>query len=401
VPAYITLVDRDGRLKAVNQPLAKALRMPASTLEGRPLRDVVGKRLYAIAEPYIARALQGEEVTFEANVRMHDGEHDLLEHYVPERDEDGQVIGFYTMALDITERKRAERHIAGSERRMRTIADNLPVLIAYIGADRRYQLCNQTYTDWFGKPASELEGVHHDDLSPSPARRTAVTEALKGKRTEMEEEWTFLTGTRHVHSVYIPDIEPDGTVRGLHGLTTDVTATKLNELRLANLARHDALTGLPNRRHFEEVLDEAVARAKRSLRPMALLFLDIDHFKQINDTHGHEAGDEVLQAFATRLRSAVRSTDTVSRLAGDEFTVILEGLMAEHEAETVALKITEAIKPRVMLKSGCEIALSSSIGVAVYNAEAGDPATLVGTADRALYAAKAAGRATHRTLKVA
>jgi diguanylate cyclase (GGDEF)-like protein len=97
----------------------------------------------------------------------------------------------------------------------------------------------------------------------------------------------------------------------------------------------------------------------------------------------------------------VRSTDTVSRLAGDEFTVILEGLTAEHEAETVALKITEAIKPPVLLKSGCEIPLSSSIGVAVYNAEAGDPSTLVGTADRALYAAKAAGRATHRMLMVA
>jgi diguanylate cyclase (GGDEF)-like protein/PAS domain S-box-containing protein len=296
---------------------------------------------------------------------------------------------------DISERKAAEQRLVESENRTRTIADNLPVLIAYIGADRRYKFCNATYGVWFKRPASAVIGRRHDDLGPSPARQQAVEQALGGQRLELTEEFEFPSGLRHVHTVYIPDLDANGEVLGVHALTTDVTEIKLNEDRLAALARRDTLTGLPNRRHFEEALPEAAARARRAQRPMALLFLDIDHFKAINDTHGHAAGDAALISFARRLRDCVRTTDTVARLAGDEFTVILETLGSFEEAGVVADKILAAMTTPVPYETTV-IHLSTSIGIAVYDGLVGDPGLLVRRADEALYESKAAGRATHR-----
>src|SRR5439155_3250348 len=127
----------------------------------------------------------------------------------------------------------------------------------------------------------------------------------------------------------------------------------------------DVLTGLPNRRQFEEKLQEAVARSKRSDRPMALMFLDVDHFKQINDTHGHAAGDAVLKEFAARLQRCVRITDTVARLAGDEFVIILEGLHDIEDAELVARKIRAALQPPFVWGDLALSRITSSIGVVV------------------------------------
>lgn len=400
IPAFITLVDREGQVKAVNRSLSKALHTHPAALVGLSLPQMVGKRLYGVAKPHIDKVLEGEVVSFEATVRFGDGMHHLLEHYVPERDADGTVTGFYTMALDITDRKRAEQRVVESENRMRTIADNLPVLIAYVGADRRYKFCNATYGDWFGRPASEVLGRHHDELGPSVARRQAVDRALGGERVELDEEYPFPSGLRHVHSTYIPDLDANGEVLGVHALTADVTQSKLEQERLATLARHDALTGLPNRRHFEEVLHDAALRSQRAHRPMALLFLDIDHFKTINDTYGHDAGDAVLATFAARLRGCVRSTDTVARLAGDEFTIILEALGAPEEAAIVADKVLASMAIPLIYE-GTSIPLSTSIGVATYDGKSGDPGTLIRRADEALYDSKAAGRATYRSRLVA
>lgn len=396
IPAFITLIGRDGQVKAVNRSLSKALKTHPSSLVGLSLVQMVGHRLYALAKPYIDRVLDGEVVSFEATVPLGDGRRHLLEHYVPERDEEGRVTGFYTMALDITDRKQAEQRVIQSETRMRTIADNLPVLIAYIGADRRYKFCNATYGKWFRRPPDDVVGRRHDELGPSPQRRAAVDRALGGERVELTEEFMFPSGPRHVHSVYVPDVDGRGNVMGVHALTSDVTDVKINEDRLAALARRDALTGLPNRRQFEEVLHEAVARARRAQRPMALLFLDIDHFKAINDTYGHEAGDAVLISFANRLSACVRSTDTVARLAGDEFTMILETLSAADESSIVADKVLAAMSVPLVYE-GRSIHLSTSIGIATYDGTTGDPATLVRRADEALYESKAAGRATHRS----
>jgi len=151
------------------------------------------------------------------------------------------------------------------------------------------------------------------------------------------------------------------------------------------------LTGLPNRRGYGERLEEALGRARRNRQPVALMFLDVDHFKQVNDTLGHAAGDAVLHEFAQRVKASVRFTDTVSRLAGDEFTVILEGIKSADEAALVAGKILNAFAAPFTLEQG-ERRVSTSIGVAYAANAALTIAELGEAADQALYAAKEQGR---------
>jgi diguanylate cyclase (GGDEF)-like protein len=192
----------------------------------------------------------------------------------------------------------------------------------------------------------------------------------------------------------------------------DITERRRAQEELAALSRIDTLTQLPNRRSFLERLEEALARSRRSGRALALMYLDVDHFKQINDTHGHAVGDEVLVAFARRLQACVRSTDTVARLAGDEFVIILEGLNESSESSLVGDKIVAAMQEPMVLKQH-RLRVTSSIGIAVIEAIApghesafarlgrltGDE--LISRADQALYEAKRAGRNRFALLDVA
>jgi diguanylate cyclase (GGDEF)-like protein len=173
----------------------------------------------------------------------------------------------------------------------------------------------------------------------------------------------------------------------------DVSERKAAEEKFKYMAQNDMLTGLPNRALFHDRFHQAMSRTRRSGQPMALFFLDIDRFKHINDTFGHAAGDDLLRAFAKRLRNCVRESDTVARLAGDEFTVILEGLHGPQDAEAVARKILAALVPAVVL-AGRDVVVSSSIGIALYGKEDGEIGAdaLLERADQALYKAKGGGR---------
>jgi len=175
------------------------------------------------------------------------------------------------------------------------------------------------------------------------------------------------------------------------GTDADVTARKAEEQRLRQRAELDALTGLPNRGLFNDRLERAIERARRSGKTMALLFLDIDHFKGVNDSRGHGAGDALLRIVAERLLAAVRGVDTVARLAGDEFTVILEDLGEPADAEIVAMKLVEALRPPVRIGDDL-VRVSTSVGLAVLADTDADAAALLARADEALYEAKRAGR---------
>jgi diguanylate cyclase (GGDEF)-like protein len=171
----------------------------------------------------------------------------------------------------------------------------------------------------------------------------------------------------------------------------DVSARRNAEEELKRQAQNDTLTGLPNRALFRDRLQQAMARARRHDKPMAVMYLDIDHFKQINDTMGHAGGDEVLRAFGYRLSCSVRATDTVARLAGDEFTVILEELRGPIDVEVVAAKILDAIVPPVRVDQE-DLKISASIGIAIYHKEKITAETLIDRADKALYSVKRRGR---------
>ena len=174
----------------------------------------------------------------------------------------------------------------------------------------------------------------------------------------------------------------------------DITQRHRAEERLKYLAQVDGLTGLPNRSMFYDRLEQALLRAHRSGRPFALLFLDIDHFKDVNDRFGHAGGDALLRKVAERLRRSVRSADTVARLAGDEFTVILEDLQAVEDADRVAATMLRIARTPLQLE-GRELQVTVSIGIALYEGGELGTAELLNRADAALYAVKRAGRNGH------
>ncbi|WP_081934144.1 GGDEF domain-containing protein [Massilia sp. 9096] len=171
----------------------------------------------------------------------------------------------------------------------------------------------------------------------------------------------------------------------------DITEMKDVQHRLSAFARVDSLTGLPNRAQLYERLGEALARSRRGASATACLFLDIDHFKSINDSLGHASGDEALREFGRRLQSSVRETDLVGRLAGDEFVIVLEGGEQPACAQAVAQKIIEAMRAPFFI-AGAPLHASTSIGIAVSSGEDDDADGILRRADEALYAAKRAGR---------
>ena len=325
-------------------------------------------------------------------------------HLIPDHSDGGTQRGFYLMTFDITALKEAESRRAKLEGQLRAITDNLPVAITYLDAEQRYRFVNRTGLEWLCRPADEVLGQRIGDILRPIAyerRRESIEAGLTGKRVTFEAESITGDVTRILHYAYIPDIESDGRVAGLYGLATDVSALKNVERQLSLLVRSDVLTGLANRYSFNETMPLALSRARRAMTGLALMYLDIDHFKSINDSLGHAAGDEVLKAFARRLQQSVRITDTVARLGGDEFVIILEGVNNADEPQIVARKIVADVG-RPLEVEGRALSLTTSIGVAfrreISTADGATAEALIGRADAALYAAKNAGRNTWRVM---
>ena len=289
--------------------------------------------------------------------------------------------------------RRSEVQLKKSEQMLRVVTDNLPVLIAYVNSDQTVGFMNSTYKSWLGVDPIKAIGRSFRDVVGEEAfrsRESSLRRTFEGHSTSFQVSTKDAGGLRHLQVTYLPDTRPDGTVAGLFSLSTDITAMKAAERHLDELAHKDTLTGLANRRHFEEVLTEMLGRVRPDSGAHALLFLDIDHFKQINDTYGHAAGDLVLSQFASRLRASVRSSDLVARFAGDEFVVLLTGLSAQREACVVAEKIVRGIAADFTM-AGRTLKVTTSIGIA-YGEQAGTAEELLACADKALYNVKAAGR---------
>jgi len=366
-------------------------------LTGVTLRSAVGEDLYRQQVPYIAQVLAGKSVRFpvEAPVRGEQGH--FLVHMIPDRDLERRVVGFYLMTFNITALKQAELRQAESENRLRTITDNLPALITYIDGDEKVSFANGTHREWLdvdpadivGRPLREVIGEE-----TYAARKPMTDRAMAGERVEFEALIHTHGADRMTRMSYVPDIGADGSRRGIFSLCLDITALKGVERKLIEQARLDTLTGLPNRLAFNELLPPAILRARRAGRAIALMFLDIDWFKKINDTHGHASGDGVLVEYARRLLASVRSTDTVARLAGDEFVVVLENVRDEEAARVVARKVLAQVNVPLFSIHGRDLSVTTSIGIAFEQpgGAAVSAEELLARADAALYAAKSAGR---------
>ena len=283
-----------------------------------------------------------------------------------------------------------------SEARLRLMIDAVPAMITYLDTAERFLFCNRPYLEMLGRRADEVLG--HDLLDVLGAElyariEPAVAQVQAGVTAHYERQHTRADGAlRDLSVTFVPHIEA-GHVVGFFCLTLDVSEVKTLQRKLAHQASHDVLTGLPNRMLYIDHLTQAIERCRRHAQPFALAFLDIDHFKQVNDIHGHAVGDQLLRAFAQRLRGCVRGCDIAARLGGDEFALILDGPIAPAHAAGLGAKIVHAMREPFEL-AGVTLRVTTSIGITV----AGDatlPAAVLETrADAALYRAKARGRDT-------
>jgi diguanylate cyclase (GGDEF)-like protein/PAS domain S-box-containing protein len=397
----VVVCSRDGEVTVFNRAAKDIHGLPSAPL--RPEQWAAHYRLFladgktqmAPEQIPLSRALGGETVE---NTEMIVKPADAAPRFLLASGralyaKNGASIGAVIALKDVTALKESARRLEASERNLRTITNNVPVVIAYIDSAERYQFANATYEEWYGVPLDKIIGKTVREVLGDALyfqTRQELHRNLAGEAVRFEIVTPIQGGSRTIEVTGIPDIH-DGICNGVYVLGADISAAKRHEAELSELARIDTLTGLPNRRAYQERLEAAVQRAQRSGHAIALVFLDVDHFKQVNDTLGHAAGDAVLSEFAQRVRKAVRVTDTVCRLAGDEFTVILEGLKHIDEASLVASKILQAFASPFSLDQG-ERTISTSIGVVYAQISPLDIAELSEAADKALYLAKSQGR---------
>ncbi|HSX60204.1 MAG TPA: EAL domain-containing protein [Tahibacter sp.] len=316
---------------------------------------------------------------------------------IVERDVDGQPARISGTARNVTATRLAER-----ERRIAAeVIRNMTEAVTVTDLDYRFTSVNLAFTRMTGYREDEVVGQNAALLN-SPQHAPEVYEHMREtlsqtghwrgelwqRRKDGEEflSWLELAEVRDAH----------GTRTHFVGVLADITDRKRAEQELRYLANYDTLTGLPNRTLLGERLGHAIMRARRNGRRVAVLFLDLDRFKHVNDSMGHAAGDRMLKAAGSRLRTHVRDSDTVARLGGDEFTVVLEDVHDGMEAEQVAQKLLQVFAEPLEIDSGQEVVISPSIGISLYPDHAQVPTDLLKYADTAMYQAKESGRNTYK-----
>ena len=309
---------------------------------------------------------------------------------------DGTPYGFLTVHRDVTEIRAAAAAVAAAEARYRLLAENSSDIISQIAPDGTVLYVSPSFERVFGKNPDHLIGgpvggnAHPDDLEALHEAFATVLAGtpvrMQGRRQRVDGTWIWLETSSE------PLLNPaTGQVIGVQSAGRDITERKNAEAELERLALHDVLTGLANRALLADHLRQAQKRLSRERSHIALLMVDLDGFKPINDTHGHAAGDAVLVEVANRLRACARPTDTVARLGGDEFVVLLDGLTDPYQAELVALRILAALREPVTLPDGTTVEARASIGIAVSADPTQAPTDLDRIADTALYRAKRDG----------
>ncbi len=314
---------------------------------------------------------------------------------------DGQPADIIYSGRDISRRIKAEQDLARNQRRLRAIADNTPAFVLHIDTDERYTFANAYAGRTLGVNPASLIGRSLRDVGGEKVYaeiKPYIDAVLRGETVTFETERDYSGTHQFFQCTYLPDRAPDGELIGFYAMVFDISNMKLAEHKLEKLARNDSLTGLANRFQFNERAQLAIARRQRHPAPIALLYLDIDHFKEINDTLGHAAGDAILVEFARRLTDCVRDTDLVARLGGDEFVVLIEDIDSPVVAQTIARKLIDQLSSGISI-DGKFVSVTTSIGIAFRSWTIASADQLMKFADDALYEAKAAGRNTFRIAK--
>ncbi|HUF48216.1 MAG TPA: EAL domain-containing protein [Vicinamibacterales bacterium] len=311
----------------------------------------------------------------------------------------GDQIG---LALNIAERRHAEQRLQFANALLTTQMETAPDAILVVDAAGRVFSSNRRFRELWGLPAAPEPGEDADAVGERVLSQVETQAQLLADLADIEQhpdrevsdEVRLKDG--RVLEVHTSALRlADGTFLGRVWFFRDVTDRKRVEAEVHHRARHDGLTGLPNRAVFKEAVSQAIARARRGDPGFAVLYLDLDHFKDVNDSLGHPAGDELLQQVGERLQGSCRSTDTVARFGGDEFAVIAPGLREPSDAAVLASSILAAFATPFLVQ-GQHLRTATSIGITVHRTGEAEAEALLSQADLALYRAKADGRGRFR-----
>ncbi len=396
--AYHTL-DTKGIITNVNKTEAKMLGYKPQEMIGKPIFDFILPEQQAMAKKRVQEKLSGKHpLKTESRIYVRkDGSKiyvsidDVLEY-----DSEGKVIGIRTTMVDITESKKMEEALRESELQYRTTINSIGDPITVVDADLRIILFNNAFKKWLQDIGLKIENATGQtlfDVLPflSDKTRNEYIKVFESGETLVTEEHINIGEREFIAEVRKIPIWEDTKVVRILTITRDITERRKAEETIRHLAYYDVLTNLPNRPLFNNRLALELNRAQRNKQQASVMLLDLDKFKNVNDTLGHSLGDRLLQSVGRRLSDIVRSSDTVARMGGDEFILLLTEITDVKYATMIAEKILDTIRKPFVI-SDHKLYITTSIGISIYPTHGEDAETLIKNADIAMYKAKESGR---------
>ncbi len=394
-PDFIVQADALGQVNYMNPAARRAVGMvqdePVARRNVAEFNTPATNRLYreTIIPAVLAQGVwMGETTVYGAGQREVPVNHMVIAH----RGENGRIERYSAVMRDIS----GEMHTRHEQQRqaatLRSVAEAIPAMLAVVGNDGRYRLVNSSFEKWYGTRREGVVGRRVVDVLGEvefAQRADYISRALAGETVHFERDFADRDESRHMAFSYIPLRLPDGCIDGFVSVAHDITAHKHEAGRLRHLSERDGLTGLLNRAGLDSYLHQQLEAGGGA--GLALLYIDLDRFKPINDQHGHGMGDQVLQHFAQRLQKLVRPSDAVARLGGDEFIVVLAGVHGAAPARSVADKVLAAASAPFKL-GALQLSVGASVGVALGADASQGGQDLLLRADAMLYRAKQAGR---------
>lgn len=396
-PAVIYVKNLDGSYRLVNSAFEKVTGIKREQIIGRTDHDIFPKQAADLFRGNDLQVINASgPMTIDEQLLQYDGDHDYLSVKFPLLGENGQAYLLCGISTDITQRKQHERKL----RQLAAVFENSADAIMVTDEHARIININPAFSSILGYRLNEVSGR---DISMLKAQRRdaqafdSMWQEVRERGAWRGEIWSQSKAGRIVPAVVSVTCLRDEQrqVSNYIALFSDLSAIKDSEQQLIQMAHHDALTGLPNRLWFRANLERAITQAKRKGQRLGLIFVDLDQFKNVNDSLGHETGDQMLIDVAHLLREAAREGDTVARIGGDEFVLLLEDITDKSAPELVVSNILQALD-RPFEVSQHSIRLTASLGVSLYPEHGEDSSLLMRNADAAMYSAKAEGRNTWR-----
>src|SRR5271157_1764207 len=394
----IYMVDRKCRYLFMNNQHLSRLSLPAEQIIGKRYSEFHSPEQDKVFVETVNKVFStGESVQHEH--RSQRDKRYFLRTFSPVRDHgpNEEITCVVIISTDITEHRLAEEAIRESEEKYRTIIENIEDGYHELDFSGNIVFFNDALLKMLGYSRDEFAGMNYHNLTDEETARQmsqVCDEVYKtGKPSRgIEIEVMKKDGTMRVVEISVSLIlDAKGQEVGFRNLVRDVTERKKTEETIRRLAYHDPLTGLPNRLLFTDRLNMAITRAKRNKQYLAVMMLDLDYFKDINDTLGHHMGDRLLQAVGSRLTELLRKGDTIARMGGDEFLILLPEINNVGVTTTIAQKIVESFQSPFIIDDR-KLRITTSIGIAIYPDVSDDVETLIKNADIAMYRAKGSGR---------